>query len=210
MSLFPIFLKLEGRKCLVVGAGKVALEKITSLLQADASIHVVAPVACDAIEELVSQGSITLERRGFLEADVEGKVIVVTATDVREVNRAVFLAAERRGVLCNSVDDPPNCDFYFASIVQRGPLQVAISTAGESPAFAQRLRREIDAQLPANVGPWLAEIGAMRRDILASHPAGEERKALLHRLAQLPICESEQCPARQLASSRESELESVR
>ncbi|MEO6830215.1 MAG: bifunctional precorrin-2 dehydrogenase/sirohydrochlorin ferrochelatase [Acidobacteriaceae bacterium] len=199
MALFPIFLKLDGRPCLVVGAGRVALEKISSLLQADAQINVVAPAVCAEIEALAAAGRIRLERRGFQEPDLEGQSLVVTATDSREVNHSVYLAAQRRGLLCNSADDPPNCDFYFASIVQRGSLQIAISTAGESPALAQRLRREIDALLPAQAGEWLENLGSLRREILASHPPGEERKALLHRLAQLPVCASPDCPARQMA-----------
>ena len=210
MSLFPIFLKLNGRPCLVVGAGTVALEKITSLLAAEASVHVVAPLACNAVETLSAENRIILDRRGFVEADLDGQTLVVTATDSRDVNHAVFLAAGQRGLLCNSVDDPPHCDYYFASIVQRGPLQIAISTAGESPALAQRLRREIDAQLPNEIGEWLTELGGLRREVLVSHPAGEERKVLLHRLAQLPVCASEQCPARQLAIPTEFMLESAR
>ena len=152
MSLFPIFVKLERRPCLIVGAGNVALEKITSLLRAGAELRVVAPVACDAVRTLADEGRIALELRKFREDDLEGRAFVITATDSREVNRQVFLAAQHRGILCNSVDDPPNCDFYFASIVERGKLQIAISTAGESPALAQRLRREIDAQLPPDTG----------------------------------------------------------
>ncbi len=210
MSLIPIFLKLDERPCLVVGAGSVALEKITSLLMANASIHVVAPAVSDAVEKLAAECRITLERRGFEEADLGGQTLVVTATNSKDVNRAVFLSCQRRGLLCNSVDDPPNCDYYFASIVQRGSLQIAISTAGESPALAQRLRREIDAQLPGDIGNWLAELGSLRREILATHPAGEERRALLHRLAQLPVCASEQCPARQLAYPAEIPSESAR
>jgi len=210
MALFPIFLKLEGRSCLVVGAGNVALEKISSLLQADANIRVVGPEASEAVEQMAREGRITLVRRAFEETDLQGQTMVVTATDSKVVNHAVFLAAQRRGLLCNSVDDPPNCDFYFASIVQRGDLQIAISTAGESPALAQRLRREIDAQLPANTGSWLKELGELRREILATHPAGEERKALLHTLAQLPLCASEQCPSRRLAFPEKAELEGVR
>lgn len=199
MSLFPIFLKLDGRPCLIVGAGNVALEKITTLLPSGASLNVVAPLVCEAIEKLAAEGKIVLERRAFEEADLEGKTLIVTATDSPEVNGAVFLASQRRGILCNSVDDPPNCDFYFASIVQRSQLQIAISTAGESPALAQRLRREINAMLPTDMAEWVTELGDLRREILASHPAGEERKALLHTLAHLPVCASSECPARQLA-----------
>ncbi|MGC1780946.1 MAG: bifunctional precorrin-2 dehydrogenase/sirohydrochlorin ferrochelatase [Acidobacteriaceae bacterium] len=210
MSLFPIFIKLKGRRCLVVGAGNVALEKISSLLQADASITVIAPAVCEAVEKLAADGRVTLARRRFQESDLDGQVLAVTATDSRDVNREVFLAAQQRGLLCNSVDDPPNCDYYFASVVQRENLQIAISTAGESPALAQRLRREIDAQLPPDTGAWLAELGKLRREILATRPAGEDRKLLLHTLAQRSVCGSEQCPSRQLAFSNTSQLESVR
>lgn len=210
MSLFPIFIKLEGRRCLVVGAGNVALEKISSLLQAEADITVIAPILCEAVEKLAADGRIALARRLFQERDLDGQVLVVTATDSHDVNRAVFLAAQQRGLLCNSVDDPPNCDYYFASVVRRENLQIAISTAGESPALAQRLRREIDAQLPPDTGAWLAELGKLRREILAAQPAGEGRKLLLHTLAQRSVCESEQCPSRQLAFSNTTQLESVR
>jgi uroporphyrin-III C-methyltransferase/precorrin-2 dehydrogenase/sirohydrochlorin ferrochelatase len=199
MSLFPLFLKLEGRHCLIVGAGNVALEKIASLLRAGAKLRVVAPAACEAVEQLAAEGKIELELRGFQEADLEGQALVVTATDSRAINRQVFLAAQQRGLLCNSVDDPPNCDFYFASIVQRGKLQIAISTAGESPALAQRLRREIDAQLPEDMAAWLDELGNLRREILATHPTGSERKVLLHALAERPLCDSDACPSRKLA-----------
>ncbi len=212
MSLFPIFVKLERRPCLIVGAGNVALEKITSLLRAGAELRVVAPVACDAVRTLADEGRIALELRKFREDDLEGRAFVITATDSREVNRQVFLAAQQRGILCNSVDDPPNCDFYFASIVERGKLQIAISTAGESPALAQRLRREIDAQLPHDTGEWLDQIGSLRREILASHPAGSERKALLHRLAERSVCDSDDCPSRTtgLSGSSVEERKSAR
>jgi uroporphyrin-III C-methyltransferase len=210
MSLFPIFLKLERRPCLIVGAGNVALEKITSLLRVGARLRVVAPVACEAVRQLAESGAIALELRHFREADLDGQAFVVTATDSRDVNRQVFLAAQQRELLCNSVDDPPNCDFYFASIVERGKLQIAISTAGESPALAQRLRREIDAQLPPDTDAWLDQLGGLRREILATHPAGSERKALLHTLAERPVCSSEECPSRQLAFPEYSKKKSVR
>jgi siroheme synthase-like protein len=115
------------------------------------------------------------------------------------VNAAVYHGAVERNILCNSVDDPPHCDFYFGSIVSRGDLQIAISTAGESPALAQRLRREIDEQLPADLGPWLYSLGELRREVLAVRPAGEERKLLLHQLAQRDVCDSRECPARKFA-----------
>ena len=120
--------------------------------------------------------------------------LVIAATNDREVNRAVFEEASRRSILCNTADDPPLCDFFFASIVQRGELQIAISTAGQSPALAQRLRREIDAQLPPDLGPWLDQLGQLRREVLQAMPAGAERKALLHELAHREVCASAGLP----------------
>src|SRR6185503_18024380 len=130
---------------------------------------------------------IELVERKFAPDDLDGSFIVIAATDDPEVNATVYRESVARGILVNSVDDPPHCDFYFGSVVRRGDLQVAISTAGESPAVAQQLRREIDEQLPDDLGAWLAQVGGLRREILATHPAGEERKALLHRIAKRKI-----------------------
>jgi uroporphyrin-III C-methyltransferase len=140
-------------------------------------------------------------QRKFEPADLDGNFIVIAATDVPEVNAAVYREALARGIPCNSVDDIPNCDFFFGSVVSRGDLQIAISTAGESPAVAQRLRREIDEQLPQDLGPWLAKLGELRREVLATLPRSEERRLLLHELAQRQICDSALCTTKQLARS---------
>jgi uroporphyrin-III C-methyltransferase/precorrin-2 dehydrogenase/sirohydrochlorin ferrochelatase len=199
MSLLPIFLKLEGRRCLLVGAGTVALDKIGSLLKTGVRLRVIAPRAKDEVRLLASEGRLEWVEREFEPADLDNADVVIAATDVAEVNAAVYRAAAERGIFCNSVDDIPNCDFFFGSVVSRGDLQIAISTAGESPAVAQRLRREIDAQLPEDLGPWLARVGELRRKVLEIHPRGEERKALLHQLATRQVCDSESCPTRRLA-----------
>lgn len=196
MSLLPIFLKLEGRRCLVVGAGAVALDKIDSLLKTGARLTVVAPRARAEIRALAKDGAIEWLQRAFEFSDLEERGFVIAATDEPKVNAAVYRAAVKRGILCNSVDDIPNCDFFFASVVSRGDLQIAISTAGQSPALAQRLRREIDAQLPHDLGPWLERIGDLRREVLSTHPRGEERRLLLHELAHRPLCDSATCPTR--------------
>ena len=192
MSLFPIFLKLTGRPCLVIGAGQLAESKIESLRAADAQVSVIAPDASPMIAELAAAGEIVWQQRAYEPGDVaDGTFLVVTATDVPEVNRAVYLEATSKSILCNAVDDPPYCDFYFPSIVRRGDLQIAISTAGQSPALAQRLRREIDAQLPPDMGPWLDQLGQLRREVLQMMPPGPERKALLHSLANRGLCAAE-------------------
>lgn len=211
MSLLPIFLKLGGRPALLVGAGNVALEKVGSLLKTGVRLRVVAPEARAEIRELAAEGKLELVQREFAETDLQGQLFVIAATDRPEVNTAVYRAAVQRGMLCNSVDDIPNCDFFFGSVVRRGELQIAISTAGESPAFAQRLRKEIDGQLPQDLGPWLEHVGELRREVLAAHPRSEERKLLLHELAYRQVCDSPLCATRTLtqlspkAPARESQ-----
>jgi len=199
MTMLPIFLKLDGRDCLLVGAGTIALEKIGTLLATGLRLSIVAPEANPEIRELAADGAIEWIEKEFESSDLDGRFLVIAATNDPEVNRAVYRAASEKRVLCNSVDDVPNCDFYFGSVVSRGDLQIAISTAGQSPALAQSLRREIDEQLPADLGPWLASLGDLRREVLVTHPQGEARKALLHQLAERQICDSDACPSRQFA-----------
>jgi uroporphyrin-III C-methyltransferase/precorrin-2 dehydrogenase/sirohydrochlorin ferrochelatase len=209
MGLLPIFLKLEGRRVLVVGAGAVALDKIGSLLKTGARVRVVAPEARAEVRALAGDGAIEWAERGFEPADLDGQELVIAGTDQAEVNAAVYREATGRGIFCNSVDDIPNCDFFFGSVVARGQLQIAISTAGESPSLAQRLRREIDAQLPQDLGAWLEEIGELRREILATHPRSEERRMLLHELAHRPLCDSLTCSTRLRARAPLAERGSV-
>jgi uroporphyrin-III C-methyltransferase/precorrin-2 dehydrogenase/sirohydrochlorin ferrochelatase len=199
MNLLPIFLKLDGRRCLLVGAGAVALDKIGSLLKTGLRLRVIAPEARPEILELHAAEKLEWTRRAFVPSDLDGIFLVVAATDSEVVNAEVYREAVKRGVLCNSVDDIPNCDFFFGSVVSRGELQIAISTAGESPAFAQRLRREIDEQLPEDLGPWLHNVGELRREVLSTLPRSDERKLLLHQLAHRQICELSSCPARKTA-----------
>lgn len=196
MSLFPMFLKLAAKPCVVVGAGPIAESKIESLLAAEAKVLVIAPEATPRARAWAEGGDITWLVREYRDGDLEGAFLCVAATEVAAVNRAVFAEATARGVLCNAVDDPPFCDFYFPSVVQRGELQIAISTAGESPALAQRLRKELNAALPHDLGEWLMELGRLRREVVAVEPLGDPRRQLLHELAQRQVCGYDQCPSR--------------
>ncbi len=199
MSLLPIFLKLAGRNCLLVGAGNVALDKIGSLLNTGLNLRVVAPDALPEVRQLASEGKLQWIQRPFKLEDLEGNFLVIAATNVPAVNAAVYQGCVHRNIPCNSVDDIPNCDFFFGSVVSRGNFQIAISTSGESPAFAKLLRREIDAQLPRDLGEWLQNLGQLRREVLDIHPRSEARKSLLHQLAQRQLCESTSCPSRRMA-----------
>ena len=199
MSLFPIFLKLTGRPCIVIGAGHLAESKIESLQAANARITVIAPAASDRIVAMADSGEITWHQREYATGDLAGQFLVVAATNVPAVNRAVFAEAEAAGILINAVDDAPFCDFYFPSVVRRGDLQIAISTAGHSPALAQRLRKEINAILPLNAGDWLTELGNLRREVLQLEPLNDARNELLHQLASREVCSYDACPSRVMA-----------
>jgi precorrin-2 dehydrogenase/sirohydrochlorin ferrochelatase len=199
MDLFPIFLKIAARPCIVIGAGNLAESKIESLRAAHARVMVIAPEGGPRIVDWAAAGEIDWQQRKYVTGDLSGSFLVVAATNVPAVNRAVYAEAAEKNIICNAVDDPPFCDFYFPSVVRRGDLQIAISTAGASPALAQRLRKEINAQLPLDAGDWLTDLGNLRREVTQMEPLNEERKWLLHELAQREVCGYEQCPSRILA-----------
>jgi len=199
MDLFPIFLKLTARPCLVVGGGNLAESKIESMRAANGKVTVIAPEASARITDMAASGEIEWHQREFQPGDVHDYFLVVTATNVPAVNRAVYLEAQSKNIICNAVDDPPFCDFYFPSVVRRGDLQIAISTAGASPALAQRLRKEINAQLPLDTGDWLTDLGNLRREVTQAEPLNEERKLILHQLANREVCGYDGCPSRVLA-----------
>src|SRR5207253_6588073 len=183
MTLFPMFLKLERRSCLVVGAGTIGEPKIQSLLVAGANVQVIAPQARQAVMDWASAGLIVWEPRAFLPNDLEGVFLVIAATASAELNQLVFNEAQRRNILCNAVDDPENCDFYFPAVVRRGQLQIAISTGGQSHALAHRLRRELEIEFGEEYSEWVEELGKVREKLLSSELDSDHRKQLLHSLA---------------------------
>jgi precorrin-2 dehydrogenase len=183
LSLFPMFLKLSGRPCLVVGAGTVAETKIESLIITGARVRVVAPKATPAVRSWAAAKKIDWQRRRFQPADLKGMLLVVAATSSRKLHRKIFAEATRRGVRCNVVDVPGLCDFYYPSVVQRGALQIAISTAGKSPSLAQRLRKELEEVFGPEYEPWLDHLGKVREKIFAVNLDPEERRRRLHTAA---------------------------
>jgi len=182
-SLFPLFLKLEGRRCLVVGAGSIAESKIRGLLESGADVRVVAPEAKAAVREWTHAGQIRWDARPFQPSDLDGAFLVIAATSLSSLNAIVFREARERGVLCNAVDDPENCDFYYPAVVRRGHLQIAISTAGHSPALAQHLREQLEAQFVPEYAAWIEELGQARRELFSRDMDPEARRRLLHELA---------------------------
>jgi siroheme synthase-like protein len=139
-------LRLTGRRCVVIGGGEVGLEKVEGLLACDADVTLVAPEAHQELVQLALEGSIRWERREYRSEDLEGALIVIAATSDTDTNIRVFEDAEQRAMLVNVVDVPPLCNFILPAIVRTGPLAIAISTAGASPALAKRMKREISEQ----------------------------------------------------------------
>jgi len=186
VSLFPIFVKLQGRLVVVVGGGNIAAGKIPGLLQSQARVRVIAPQINPQVSVWVDAGEIQWSAKEFEPADLQEVSLVIAATSIPAVNAAVFQGAEARGIFCNAVDDIANCHFYYGSIVQRGDLQIAISTNGKSPALAQRLRKELEQQYPTEYAAWLDSLGQAREKLRANSDQKEnfeENKAILHHLA---------------------------
>lgn len=182
-NLFPMFVKLEGRRCLVVGAGRVGEPKIQSLLECGADIRVVALEASERIQEFARGRRIRLDLRAFVPDDLDGMFLVVVATSSGPLNESIYREAQGRGILCNVVDDPPHCDFFYPAIVRRGALQIAVSTSGRSPSLAQKIRRQLERQFGEGYAQWVEELGETRRQILTSDLNPRKKKYLLSTLA---------------------------
>ena len=169
MALYPINLDVGGKRCLVVGGGRVALGKTQELLRCGAEVEVVAPLICDELLELAEGSAATLQitRRAYEAGDLHGCLIAIAATGDPDVNRRVFLDGHQQGVLVNSADDPENCHFTLPSRVRKGDLLVTISTAGRSPAMASWLRRQIEAYLDEDILQMLEVVAEVRDEIKA-------------------------------------------
>jgi siroheme synthase-like protein len=142
--LYIACLRLDGRRCVVVGGGPVGLEKVEGLLACEAAVTLISPDAVPELEEYAREGSIAWERREYAgPVDLDGAFLAIAATSITELNVRVFEDAEARAMLVNVVDVPPLCNFILPAIVRQGPLAIAISTAGASPALAKRMKREI-------------------------------------------------------------------
>jgi siroheme synthase-like protein len=170
-------LRLTGRRCVVVGGGEVGLEKVEGLLACDADVTLIAPEAHEALQELAREGSIRWERRPYGGAgDLDGVFLAIAATDDTDVNIAVFDDAERRAMLVNVVDVPPLCNFILPAIVRNGPLAIAISTAGASPALAKRMKREIEGQFGEPYARLAVILNEVRGWAQATLPTYQDRK----------------------------------
>jgi siroheme synthase-like protein len=170
-------LKLTGRRCLVVGGGDIALDKVEGLLACDASVVLVAPDAIAPLQALAAEGSLTWEQRTYEPADLEGTFMAIACTNDTDVNIAVFDDAERRAMLVNIVDVPPLCNFILPAIVRTGPLAIAISTAGASPALAKRMKAEVSELFGEEYARLAIMLNDARGWAKGTLPTYQDRKA---------------------------------
>jgi precorrin-2 dehydrogenase/sirohydrochlorin ferrochelatase len=174
---YPILVDLQGKNALVVGGGKVAQRKIETLLEHGASIQVVARELTPGLEQLRSAGKVRFLGSEFSEAFLKGAFVVFAATDDASLNRRVSEAARQRGLLVNAVDQPADCNFIVPSILSRGDLLIAVSTSGKSPAFARKVRVELEQHFGEEYGSFLTLMGSLRKEILRLGLSQEENKS---------------------------------
>jgi precorrin-2 dehydrogenase/sirohydrochlorin ferrochelatase len=181
--MYPLFLNLRARNCVVVGGNSIAEAKVRDILQAGAKVKVIASEVTDAIATWARIGRVQWENRDYETGDLRDAFVIVTAAG-NKVNAEVYAEAEARNALCNAVDDVEHCNCFASSVVRRGPLQIAISTAGNSPALAQRLRLELERQFGPEYLSWVEELGKLRRHLF-SEPGldPEARRRRLHEQA---------------------------
>lgn len=179
---YPILVDLQGKKALVVGGGKVAQRKIETLLEHGASVRVVARDLTPPLEELRSAGRIEFLGREFSDALLEGAFLVFAGTDDASLNRRVSEAAQHKGLLVNAVDQPADCNFIVPSVLSRGDLLIAVSTSGRSPAFARKVRVDLERHFGEEYGLFLNLMGNLRKEILALGLSQEENKKAFEEL----------------------------
>ncbi len=182
-TLYPLFLSLRGRVCVVVGGNKVAETKVKELLEADAKVCVIAPAVTDQIAAWSQAGRLEWDGRDYEDGDLSEAFLVVSVAAAK-MNSQVFEEAETRQTFCNAVDDINHCNCYAPAVVRRGPLQIAISTAGNSPALAQRLRKELEGRFGEEYAPWVTRLGELRSRLFQDKAIDSEtRRRTLHEQA---------------------------
>jgi len=182
MRYYPIFLDIQNRPCLVVGGGAVGRRKVLTLLACGARVTVVTPVADRELLELAAAGTIELRKRTYRSTDLDGMFLVIGATSDEGLNLQIKTDADREGKLCNIADRPEACHFILPAVVERGDLLIAISTSGKSPAFAKRIRKDLETTFGPEYAEFLKLMGAIRLKLLRRKHEPDEHKQLFEQL----------------------------
>ncbi|HHH45146.1 MAG TPA: uroporphyrinogen-III C-methyltransferase [Gammaproteobacteria bacterium] len=190
MDFFPVFMRLEQRDCLVVGGGKVAARKVALLVRAGARVQVVAPELCDELYALLEQQKITHLRRPFEDSDIQGKVLVIAGTDREDVNRRVSELAQAASLPVNVVDQPALCSFIMPSIIDRSPVQVAVSSGGTSPVLARLLRARLESYVPSAYGRLATLVESFRERVKQRFSSTDQRRQFWENILQGEVAEA--------------------
>ncbi len=182
VKYYPVCLDIRNRPCLVVGGGAVGTRKVLTLLECGARVTVVSPAPTPQLEDLAREERIRLKRRPYRSSDGENRFLVIGATDDEALNRRIHQDAEGRNQLCNIADRPDICNFILPALVRRGDLTIAVSTAGNSPALAKRLRQQLEKQFGDEYPVFLELMGAIRTRLLSEAHAPEAHKPLFERI----------------------------
>ena len=189
MRYYPIFLKVENRACLVVGGGEVGARKVKTLLDCAASVGVVSPEVVPWLAEKIQAGAVEMVGTHYEEHQLQGRFLVIAATDDEDLNCRIAQDAERRGLLCNVVDYPLEGNFILPALVQRGALTLAISTSGKSPALARQLRQDLEQRFGIEYADFLELMGAVRGRLLAESQDSSANKEKFEQLVQSSLLE---------------------
>ena len=186
-AFYPLYLRLQDEKCLVVGGGKVAERKVKSLLDSGAAVTVVSPQITTKLQTLKDENKIIHKEEEFCEIHLTDVLLVISATNNEEVNRQVAQLCFTRKVLVNVVDDPPKCNFFVPAVVRQGSLSIAVSTNGKSPLLAAQIRRQLEKDFGPEYADFLELLGQVRLELLNSVPQEEKRREILERIVQSDI-----------------------
>ncbi len=189
MFLFPVFLDIRDKHCLVIGGGPVAQRKTLNLLECQARVKVVSPSITGVLKGLAQQGDIDWQQRDYVREDLEGVFLAFAATNDTKANQQILNQCRQQGILVNVVDNPEDCDFFVPSVIRRQSLSIAISTSGKSPLLARRLREELEEQIPAEYGEWVEIMGRIREYIKTKVVDTQKRQSLYRYLAETDMWE---------------------
>lgn len=187
MRYYSVFLDLQDVPCLVVGGGLVGERKVKTLQSCGAKVTLISRELTPYLEEEVREGRVILPASSYQPKHLEDKFLIIGATDDLELNKRIGREARGRGLLCNIVDDPKECNFILPSLVCRGDLTIAVSTAGKSPALAKKIRRALEEEFPESYGPYLELLGHIRTQVLARGMAQKENQKIFEALVEAPL-----------------------
>jgi len=189
MKYYPANLDIRHQKCLVVGGGRVGTRKVKTLLECQAEVTVVSPMVADTLQTLADTGKIKLEKRGYQKTDLNGMFLVIGTTNDEALNRDIYTDAQKQNKLCNIADSPGSCNFILPSIVHRGDLVISISTSGASPAFAKKLRKDLEKQFGDEYSEFLQLMRAIRKKLLNEEHDPEAHKHHFEKLIDQGLLE---------------------